>query len=178
MKKLLNISMVSCFVFLSLFVYCQNKIFMTVEGTKQGVFKGEARANKNGIELMKVKMGAAQPSQNTGLSTGRRVHENAVIYKLTDASSNQFYRALTDKEVLKSVTIEFYKTTPNAGEQLVYTIILKNVLVSSFNHINSTSNSNTAKSFNKSEEEIKFLYQQIEEKFTGANKTSVDDWTK
>ena len=95
--------------------------YIAVEGTKQGVFKADSQKAKiqgSGISY-EVKPGQA----------GRGHNHSLVITKEAGASSPQFFAALFTNEVLKSVTIDFFKLSNTGTEEIYQTIKLTNATV-------------------------------------------------
>lgn len=178
MKKLSLISLLCILILSSSFVYSQ-QILMTAEGSKQGLFKADAngRQNQNKIEVAGFEMETASPLNTAmGVVTGRRVHQPILIQKLFGVSSIQFYEALSTNEVLKSVTIEFYKTDQMGKEMLDYTIKLTNAAVISFRQNAGTANASPAGAPRGLTDEIKLIYQSIEFNNPSSKVTARDNW--
>lgn len=159
MKQLLIISMLGSLVFSPLFVYCQQTIAITVEGKKPGEFTGTAFTNHNLIKILKATLSPVAPTgisrsvNNSQANTG-----SVTIDKAPGASSVPFQNALLTRENLKLVTINFYKTGPNTGEQPYYKITLKNVFVTSINQLTGAASTNLFGPAHKSVDEIKLSY--------------------
>jgi len=154
-------------------------MMMTVEGSKQGVFKAESNARpiQNKIDVTGFEMEVSSPlNVATGMQSGRRVHQPIVIQKNFGASSIQFYEALSTNEVLKSVTIEFYKSAPNGMERPDYSIKLTNATVIGFRQNAGTANITPTGVSRGLTDEIKLSYQSIE--FSTSFGTSAkDNWS-
>lgn len=65
----------------------------------------------------------------TGLPTGKRVHQPLTITKAFDRSSPLLYEALTNGEVMREVKLEFYRIAPSGKEEVYFTITLKNAII-------------------------------------------------
>ncbi len=178
MKKLFTITLLITFILSAAFVYGQ-RMYVTVEGMKQGTFKGESSVDKlkNKIELTGYEMEIISPRDAaTGMASGRRVRQPITIHKLYGAASIQFYQAISTNEQLKSVTIEFYKTNPDGTEKLDYSIKLTNASISSFKQSSGTASVLPAGSPRGLIDEIKFSYQSIELSNPSAGITATDNW--
>ena len=112
------------------------QIFIAVEGTKQGKFKGESPVIpfKDQSRVLKFSYGLVSPrSLATGQPSGKRQHKPVVITREPGAASPQFFRALVTNEVLKPVVIQFLRGTVNTGINEVQQIItLTNPSISDF----------------------------------------------
>ena len=96
--------------------------YISVDGTKQGSFKSDTAKPKiqgSGISY-EVKPGPP----------GKGHAHSLVITKEAGASSPQFFAALFNNEVLKTVTLEFYRVSPAGSEEIFQTIKLTNATVS------------------------------------------------
>lgn len=105
---------------------------VTVEGTKQGRFKGEDPRAKGDGRIAGIAFFYEVKSPRdagSGMATGKRQHSPVSFTKAVDASSPQFFQAAWTNEVLKSVLFEFRGTSPNGEEQVVYTVKLTNATV-------------------------------------------------
>lgn len=172
------ISLLVAFIFSAAFVYGQ-RMYVTVEGMRQGTFKGESNVEKlkNKIELTGYEMEVSSPRDAaTGMASGRRVRQPITIHKLYGAASIQFYQALTTNEQLKSVTIEMYKTSPDGTEKLDYSIKLTNASISSFKQSFGTASVLPAGSPKGLIDEIRFSYQSIELSNPSVGVTATDNW--
>jgi len=112
------------------------QIFIAVEGTKQGKFKGESTAKpfKDQSRVLKFSYGLVSPrSLATGQPSGKRQHKPVVITKEPGAASPQFFTALVTNEVLKPVVIQFLRGNVNTGiNEVQQTITLTNPSISDF----------------------------------------------
>ena len=84
--------------------------YMTINGTKQGQFKGERMSEK--ISVTSVSHDARMAS---GMTTGRRQHGEITIRREVDAASPKLFQALSTNEVLSDVTIVFHASGAGAG---------------------------------------------------------------
>src|SRR6266850_353058 len=111
------------------------EIFIAVEGTKQGKFKGESpvMAFKDQSRVLKFNYGVVSPRDvSTGQASGKRQHKPIVITREPGAASPQFFTALVTNEVLKSVAIHFLRANVTGVSELQQIITLTNATVSDF----------------------------------------------
>ena len=139
----------------------EQAMMLTVEGTKQGKFKGESRDGS--VRLLGYKHEVISPRDaQSGLPTGKRQHSPLVITKDYDRTSPMFMQALVTNEVLKNVTLRFVD-----ARGTTYSITLQNASVAGIRQ-QSQSGSNV--------EEISFTYQKITWTWTDGGITAEDDW--
>jgi type VI secretion system secreted protein Hcp len=129
--------------------------YMTINGSRQGQFKGEAMSEK--ISLMSVSHDAA-----TGMASGKRQHGSITIQREIDAASPKLMQAMNTHETLNDVTIVFRATGGGAGKA-VQTVNLKNAMI-------------TAVRVSGRTEAITIEYPAIEVTWTDGGKTASDDW--
>ena len=106
---------------------------ISVEGVKQGVFKGESNRpmQKGKIPGVAFYYGVKSGREaGSGLATGRRTSTGITFTKAIDGTTLQFYQAMTTNEILKSVVLEFWGTKADGTESVFYTIRLTNAVVS------------------------------------------------
>jgi type VI secretion system Hcp family effector len=130
--------------------------FMTVEGVKQGPFKGNGMSEQ--IHLVSV---VRDTPMATRMPTGRRMHSTITITKEIDAASPKFTTALVNNETLKTVTITFQGGS--GGEKTAQRIVLTNATILSVRKAGRN-------------EVITLDYQAIEVTWTNGGKTMADDW--
>ncbi len=131
--------------------------YMTINGTKQGRFKGEAMSEK--ISVTSVSHDVRMAS---GMTTGRRQHGEITIRREVDAASPKLFQALSTNEVLSDVTIVFHASGAGA-RKAAQTINLKNARI-------------TADRKAGGSELITLEYDTIEVTWTDGGKTATDDW--
>jgi type VI secretion system secreted protein Hcp len=110
--------------------------YVSFKGNKQGQFKGESTQDKRKdkwIAVLSFQMGVQSPRDaGSGLASGKRQHQPVTITKEWGPASPQLWQALTSKETLESVEIQFTKTTGTGAEQVYETIKLTNAVISAF----------------------------------------------
>lgn len=109
-----------------------NAIYVIVEGTKQGVFKGENPRGdqKTAILALGFRYEVQTPRDPaTGQPTGKRQHQPIVITKRLGPATPQLFAAMFSNEVLKSVVIEFARTNATGTEELDNIVTLTNATI-------------------------------------------------
>lgn len=159
-----------------------HQFFMSIEGTKQGKFKGTAiqAAFKDKTPCLAFEYQVVSPRDaQTGASSGKRQHKELKITKEWDAATPQIFQALTQNEVLKSVMFEFVRTNPNGEEYVYHTVKLVNATVSDQKQYvhDSTFGTGTAKNDVLELETVAFTFQRIEIENKDGKTMAVDDWT-
>lgn len=143
------------------------RMFITVEGTKQGKFKGQDNQLKQGdrTEITNFAYEVVSPRDlASGASSGKRQHKPITITKPIGAATPQFFQAITTNEVLKTVVISFYNEYPSeAGPS--FEVKLTNANVSGFKQ-------------EKFNEHISFTFQKIEIESKLGKTAAMDDWHK
>ena len=156
------------------------EFYVTVEGTKQGKFKGESirEAHKEKVAGLRYQYEVSSPrDMATGQASGKRQHGAIRFTKEWGAATPQFFQALVTNEVLKSVLFEFVRTSPEGVEELHSTIRLTNATVSSIEH--SIGDTKQERAHDTQElETIAFTFQRIEIENKLGKTAAADDWTK
>ena len=101
-------------------------IYIAVEGTKQGKFKGESpvMAFKDQSRVLKFSYSVLSPRDvSTGQARGKRQHKPIVITREPGAASPQFFTALVTNEALKPVVIRFLRGNVKTGVNELQQII-------------------------------------------------------
>jgi type VI secretion system Hcp family effector len=106
-----------------------DQVYVTVSGSRQGVFKGESTRVPGKIEALKFAVLVTVPGGATGMATGRPQHGVVRITKVVGTSSPQLLQALVTNELMKGVTIDFVVTTKEGAQKLAYNIALTNAKV-------------------------------------------------
>lgn len=160
------------------------EFYVTIEGMKQGKFKGESPRTAHADKISGLSYDHAIVSPRdiaTGLPSGKRQHGPITITKEWGASSPQLFHALVTNELLKSVLFEFYKTTPEGVEEIYHKITLTEATVSKIHYTTgsgeSSGSSKTQAAYDTHElEEISFTYQKIEVESTIGSTMAGDSW--
>jgi type VI secretion system secreted protein Hcp len=145
------------------------KFYVTIEGMKQGRFKGELRDNR--IPGYGFSYQVTSPrDMATGQASGKRQHSPLVITQEWGAASPQLFQALATNEVLRTVLIEFVRSSPRGVEEVYQTVKLTNATVSSIRmHIGDPPN-------DRALEDVSFTFQRIEIENRVGKTMAVDDW--
>ena len=147
-------------------------IFIAVEGTKQGKFKGESpvMAFKDQSRVLKFSYGVVSPRDvSTGQSTGKRQHKPIVITREPSAASPQFFTAMVTNEALKPVVIRFLRGNVKTGvNELQQIITLTNPSISDFRQYVGDDG--------RWLEDVAFTFQQIQIENHPGKTTAVDSW--
>jgi type VI secretion system secreted protein Hcp len=159
------------------------EFYVTIEGTRQGAFKGESirEAHSNKIAGLAYHHAIKSPRDvATGLASGKRQHGPITITKEWGAASPQLLQALCTNEVLKSVLFEFFHTTPDGQEEVYHTITLTNATVSAIEYTTGIGdNSKTTSAYDTHElERVSFTYQRIVVESLTGQTSAEDDWTQ
>jgi type VI secretion system secreted protein Hcp len=133
------------------------RISVTVEGAKQGVFKGD-RSGSIGATAFTLE--SKSPADGaSGRVSGKVQNLPVTITKDVDAASPQIFQALCTNEILKSVIIEAYAIGPDGKEAVAQTVRLTNAAVTGLRQ--SVDAGGTVPSAGP-REEVSFTYQSIE----------------
>ena len=163
------------------------EFYVTINGTKQGNFKGEGVKDKTKDKIVGLGFNYELKSPRdvaTGQASGKRQHSPIRIVKEWGAATPQIFQALVSNEALKEVKLEFYKVNANGEEYVYYTVRLTNASVSAIRQYTSDSGvqaSSSAKQGSssldlKELEEVSFTFQKIEVESKDGKTMSMDDW--
>lgn len=105
---------------------------MELEGENQGKIEGsvamQGRENTILVEAMQHEIYIPRDPQS-GLATGKRVHNPLIITKVFDKSSPKLYQALCTGEHMKEVVIKWYRIDPSGMEEHYFTTTLEDAIV-------------------------------------------------
>ena len=107
-------------------------MFLTVTGNMQGVIDGSCmiKGHENTMLIQAVEHMIEIPkSPQTGLPTGKRVHGALTLTKELDKASPKLFQALTSGEQLSEVKLSYYRISPAGKEELYYTTVLKDAII-------------------------------------------------
>jgi len=156
---------------------------VTIEGTKQGRFKGE-RGKGDKIAGLAFHYDVKSPRDAaTGMASGKRQHGAITFTKAVDSSSPQIFQALIGNEVLKSVLFEFRGTSADGQEMIFYQMTLTNATLSEVEQYVGMSGQVTtaeAKHSGVSDssllEDVRLTFQRIEVVSQVGKTMAADDW--
>jgi type VI secretion system secreted protein Hcp len=152
--------------------------YITVEGTKQGKFKGESikSGHTNDQEGIAFSYEVKAPTDRaSGQASGKRQHGAVTITKEWGASSPQFFQALVTNELLKSVVLQFV-TIDETGQEIIYhKITLTNARII---QINAFKDRAVQREFNETPEleSISFSFEKIEIENVKGKTNAMDNW--
>jgi type VI secretion system secreted protein Hcp len=105
---------------------------MELTGNNQGKIEGsctqQGRENTILIEAMNHNVRIPRDPQS-GLPTGKRVHEALTVTKVYDKSSPKLYQALCTGERFSEVVIKWYRIDPTGAEEHYFTHKLENAIL-------------------------------------------------
>ena len=157
--------------------------YISIEGAKQGVFKGEA-VEREGTGAGKIP-GVRYLSEivsprdaATGQASGKRVHKPIQFTKEWGASSPLLFQALVTNELLKSVLFEFIRTNEKGEDAVHFRVRLTNANVSSIKSYLDLTDV-TGDPYDARElEDVELAFRKIEIEDVDGKTSAVDDWTK
>jgi type VI secretion system secreted protein Hcp len=109
-----------------------NPCYMTLTGVSQGKIDGsvEVKGKEKTIELFAVDDTINIPkSPQTGLPTGKRVHNPYTVTKQIDEASPKLFQALCQGEQFSDVTINWYRTTKDGKEEKYFTTKMEKAII-------------------------------------------------
>jgi len=149
------------------------QFYMTIEGTKQGKFKGEGVGRDKGwIPCLQFSYQPSAPRDvASGQASGKRQHGQIVIVKERGAASPQIFRAVTTNEVLKQVSFEFVHVTADGREEVYKTLRITKAVVASVRTL-------TSEGAKDAREEVTLSFEQgnLEAKGPDAKPMPVEHW--
>jgi len=105
---------------------------MTCEGESQGTIAGscemQGREDTMLIEAFNHEVRIPRDPQ-TGLSTGKRIHNAYSVVKVFDKATPLLYQALCTGEHLKTVVLKWYRIDPTGQEEHYFTHTLENAII-------------------------------------------------
>jgi type VI secretion system secreted protein Hcp len=149
----------------------QTRVFITLEGEKQGKFKGSSKqkGREDAIPINKYKLEVSSPRDKaSGQATGKRQHQGITFTKAMDESSAQFLQAMTTNEALKNVKFEFVKPGPDGKEMVFQTVTLEGAHLADWTQ---------EVEGGEDAESVLLVYEKIT-LGSGGGTTASDDWAK
>ncbi len=148
------------------------QFYVTIEGTKQGKFKGEGVGRDKGwIPCLQFSYQPGAVRDVSGQASGKRQHGQIVIVKERGAASPQIFRAVTTNEVLKQVSFEFVRVTADGREEVYKTLRITKAVLASVRTLTSGGPKDVR-------EEVTLSFEQgnLEAKGPDANPMPVERW--
>jgi type VI secretion system secreted protein Hcp len=149
-------------------------LFATIDAVKQGPIKGDstAMAHKGQIVVLGMSYEVVSPRDPaSGMATGRVQHSPLVITKPLDSASPQLFQAAVTNELLKTVTLQFVRTTGTGQEEVFYTVKLTDVTISD---LKTYTPGQDGASGERPLEKVSFTYGKIEVQ-SSSGKVAADD---
>ena len=134
-----------------------------VRGSKQGTFKSSHVLEVNSA-IVSPRDPQSGSREASGRATGRRQHNPIRILKEIDQTSPMYWKALSSNEALEEVTIQF-----NAHGKLPRALKLEHASITAIKRVQRAGGRGE-------DEEITFVYEQIEWTQSDGNKTAQDAW--
>jgi len=150
--------------------------FLSVVGSKQGQFRGDAEVESRQAEWMTlaaVHMGLESPRDSTsGEATGRRQFSLVTITKFWGAASVQGLSACSENEVLTEVVLQFTRLDAEGRDHIFQTVTLTDATLVSVQR-NTVQNSDGAL---VGQEDWGFVFRKLELLDNEAQLVFSDDW--
>ena len=155
------------------------RFYLSMEGEKQGLIEGECRRKgfEGWIECLGYQHEVSSPRDpHTGQATGHRQHHLLTITKEFDAATPMLFQALVTNELIKKVTIKWYRPSTTTGiEEHFFTVALETAFIASVKPWVPNVLDPLFKSYTNMED-VSFVYGTINWTHEIAAKASTDDW--
>lgn len=114
----------------------------------------------------------------TGQASGKRQYQPVTLWKTSGASSPQFFQSVTRNELIKKITLQYYRPDEIYKQnELVYTIELENALISGYRQILGTPDNPEFKAKTLGLfDEIRIVFEKITVTENKAKTASADSW--
>ena len=160
------------------------EFYMTIEGAKQGKFKGEAGRDASRVRAGKIAgirfvTEVASPRDPAGgQALGKRTYKPILITKEWGAASPQLFQALVSNEQIKTAVFEFVKTNPNGEEYIYHRVKLTNASITGIrSYLDLTDASGDVYDAHELED-VSFVFQKIEIENLDGKTSAADNWMK
>lgn len=154
-------------------------LHLEVEGKNQGKIEGscEMQGREGTILVQALTHSVHIPrSPQTGLPTGKRVHDALTITKEVDKSTPKLYQALCTGEQMASVVIKWYRIDPSGTEEHYFTTKLEDAIITEIKAWMPNALDENKATF-KHMEDVSFTYKKIIWTWEPDGIESEDDWT-
>ncbi len=156
------------------------EFYVTIEGTKQGKFKGESKvaARKDNLVGLAFEYKVISPHDAaTGVASGKRQHSPILFTKEWGPASPQIYQALWTNEVLKSVLFEFIRMSPDGKETIFQTVKLTTANIVAVHAYRDHTGAKSNDPVQTHElEDVSFVFHKIEVTNNIAKTMASDEW--
>jgi type VI secretion system secreted protein Hcp len=155
--------------------------YVTIEGVKQGKFKGEGHTKGHEDKIVGLAFDYQLTSPRdpaTGQASGKRQHSPVKFTKEWGAASPQIFQALVSQEVLKAVLFEFIRANPTGGEAVYQTVKLLDATVSQLHQYKLMPPQQQGVKIDTQElEDVSFTFHKIEIDNKVGKTQAADDWS-
>lgn len=154
-----------------------NEFYVRVEGSRQGVFKGETAREKHKGKIPGISFHYNVTSPRdvaSGQASGRHRHGPVTMLKRWGPATPQLFQALVTNETLTSVVFEFLKTGPDGEERIYHVVRLTNASVSEIDQFTADETPDPDQDAPELER-ISFTFQRIEIENTAGKTIATDE---
>lgn len=108
---------------------------LSIVGSQQGEIEGSCdMEGRGGTILVQAWNHVIEvPSDNQGITSGKRVHRPMVLTKEIDKSTPMLYQALCTGEKLTEVKLDWYRLDGTGDEELYFSVFMENALICKIN---------------------------------------------
>jgi type VI secretion system secreted protein Hcp len=155
------------------------EFYVTIEGTKQGKFKGESvrDAHKDKLAGLHIEYSVGSPRDlASGQASGKRQHKPMSFLKEWGPATPQLLQACVTNEILKSVLFEFFHTSNDGIETTHHSIKLTNATVCGVGQYTPQGAKHDSDYDTHEIELVSLTFQKIELNNVTGKTMGVDDW--
>ncbi|HEX8792345.1 MAG TPA: type VI secretion system tube protein TssD [Polyangiaceae bacterium] len=184
LKKLVAASAAALIVFQSLVASAAIDAYLYVSGPK-GEIQGHSARDPRATTVLEFTHGTTSPRDlQSGLATGKRMHEPITLVMKMDTATSQMWKALKQNDKLQ-VKVAFYRPavsaitgTPPAAQQPYHTLTLGDAAIEKLEIVSPDKVQDPGSKTGAEYLKVQFTYQKIEWTWTdGGKTTAADDWT-
>ena len=153
---------------------------MTVEGS---TIRYKAEKSRSGYtdksEILGYMLELKSPRDAAnGQTSGKRQYQPVILWKNSGASSPQFFKTLVTNEIIKKITLQYYKPDEVYKQnELAYTIEFDNVSIAGFRHVRRTPENPEFRAISSGlYDEIRIVFERMTLTDNKAKTTCADFW--
>jgi type VI secretion system secreted protein Hcp len=153
--------------------------YLTVTGNTQGEMQGSCniKGHEDTMMINEVHHSIEIPkSPQTGLPTGKRIHNPLKVMKNIDKASPKLFQALCSGEQLSDVKLSYYRISPAGKEELYFVTELKNAIIVSIDYLKRDV-LDPLSGPHGDEEVVSFTYETIIQTWTPDGIEAQDSWS-
>jgi type VI secretion system secreted protein Hcp len=159
------------------------EFYVSIEGTKQGKFKGESLREKHKEKISGLAFHYEVKSPRdaaSGQASGKRQHSPITITKEWGAATPQIFQALVTNEVLKQVLLEFVRTNANGEEEIYHKITLTEAAIVQLKQYtrDEETTERGVSGDGRELEDVSFTFRRIEISNISGKTSAVNEWPK